>query len=95
MLHLRQRELPLAAGAREDAEPDHQELSVELAQIAKQPDVIERYAAFGMLAVGSTPERNEPPYAKADRKVFARPLDASIEGSLPRGPAQPAVSTSL
>jgi tripartite-type tricarboxylate transporter receptor subunit TctC len=31
-------------------------LSGELAQIAKQPDVIERYATFGMQAVGSTPE---------------------------------------
>jgi tripartite-type tricarboxylate transporter receptor subunit TctC len=35
--------------------PIVRKLSAELAEIAKQPDVIERYAIFGMQAVGSTP----------------------------------------
>jgi tripartite-type tricarboxylate transporter receptor subunit TctC len=32
-------------------------LQSEIAKIAKQPDFIERYAAFGMVPVGSTPEQ--------------------------------------
>jgi len=31
-------------------------LSSEIADIVKQPDIVERYAAFGMQPVGSTPE---------------------------------------
>ncbi|MGZ8154850.1 MAG: Bug family tripartite tricarboxylate transporter substrate binding protein [Burkholderiales bacterium] len=51
-------------------------LSGELAQIAKQPDVIERYATFGMQAVGSTPEEMNR-FTRSQLEKYSKVLKAA------------------